>query len=393
LSNTTFEQLQWWNWKKPLDLLAAFSAIAFLIQIFISYKIWMPSQRLYPKISLIPGLEIGDTLLWILFSSLVLSLILTAFLNLKKWTIPALLLIWTVYYLQDVLVLQAWSFHYLMMLLLIWLANYFSAKDELSMQLMRVLMIGTYCWTGFHKLNFHFAEEVYPWLMSILPLTQPLEELTSLGYVLAAFELLLGLGLFLKISRRWTVYLITIFHLSILILLIADGWNYVVYTWNISMILFVWILFYPKRKQAALKWKVLKKAWQSYLFIFMFWIAPGLEPFGLWPYDLSMMMYTGLSTELEIEVDATLIHHQKIWECIPKEISDQFYKTETGYLLYTDDWTMHSLNVPSASSIHYQKDIARQLCDCLGSLEFKILPKKRWDRNEEVILEDCSLFE
>lgn len=384
------------NWRNPLDLIGALIAVAFIIQVFVSYSLWAPtSARLYPRLPILEGLSLHIVIHWAVFILLLSALGITAFFNYKRWTIPLFLIISFLYFAQDALCLQAWSYHYFAILFLLWVARQWPDQESKVLGLMRLLMIGTYFWTGFHKINIHFAEEVFPWLMSILPLTRALEEWTFLGYILAVFELLLGLGLCWRRSRLITIYTISLFHVGILVLLIVDAWNYVVYTWNISMILLVWILFHPKRiKKQAFEFNSLKKYLLSYAISFLFLIAPGLEVFDLWPYDLSMMMYTGLSTELEIKVDSNLVQSQKIWDCIPKSLAKQFYKSEGGYELYTDDWTMRQLNVATASSPAYQKEIAKQLCNCLGGgLSYRILRKKRWEKVEEQPIGDCSDFD
>lgn len=383
------------NWRNPLDLIGVLIALAFIVQIFVSYSLWAPTARLYPRLPIWEGFSLPTNIHWAVFVLFLVALGTTAFLNLKRWTIPLFLIISLLYFAEDALCLQAWSYHYFAILFLLWVAKQWPNQESKVLGLMRVIIVGTYFWTGFHKINLHFVEEVFPWLMSILPLTRGLEEWTSLGYVLAVFELLLGLGLCWRRSRLPTIYLISLFHIGVLVLLIVDAWNYVVYTWNISMILLVWILFHPKKvKNQAFEFNSLKKYLLSYVIAFLFLIAPGLQIVGLWPYDLSMMMYTGLSTELEIEVSPNLVQSQKIWDCIPKSIAAEFYKTESGYQLYTDDWTMRKLNVATASSPSYQKEIAKQLCDCLGGgLQYKILRKKRWEKIEEHPVGNCDDFE
>lgn len=385
------------DFRNRFDLIAALVCIAFMVQMFISYRLWMPLNRQYPMIPIfeILPLQMGSVMDFLLFWGFILGGIATALFNWKKYTIPFLFLIYLIWILQDIMRVQAWAYHYLVLLGLLWYYQCKKHKQSEVLFLLRFVMIMTYIWTGFHKINLHFAEVVFPWLMGIFPVFEKLGDISVLGYTLAVFELLLGFGLMWKCSRKAAVLLISAFHLIILVFLIADGWNYVVYPWNLVMIVLVWLLFWEQKQTDAPKRVAVRKFWPSYLIFFLYGIAPGLQPFNLWPYDLCQMMYTGLSLEMRLGFDGTAVTEGRIKSCIPTTALRQINPIGNNqWTLSMDDWTMAEFNLPTYPAKWYYKKIGKSLCRCVvGDSGFiELLQKSRWKRQDELIKIPCKVL-
>ena len=113
---------------KFIDINDKFAQIAFVIcmafiaQIFISYSFWEPTNRQFPMVPIFESipLSLGQTGNTILFWAFIMGLITTAFLDGKKYAILLLFGIYFIWVLQDVMRVQAWAYHYLLMLVLIW---------------------------------------------------------------------------------------------------------------------------------------------------------------------------------------------------------------------------------------------------------------------------------
>lgn len=382
---------------QPIQAIATLTALTFVLQLWISYSLWLPDGRQFPVISIFEALplQLPAGLQVLLFWLFQICLLLTAFSNFKKISLPLLLGIFVFLLLQDIMRLQAWTFHYIAILALVYIAVLWPERNAYVLWLLRFLMIATYIWTGFHKVNLHFADSVFPWLMGIFSATDPLGEIPALAYSSAIFEALLGVGLIWRKSRRITLWVLTFFHLGILILLIADGWNYVVYSWNVAMVGLLWILFYKADNIEYPKPAELSKWLPSYIIVFLFGIAPGLQPFGLWPHDMSLMMYTGLSEDMRIYFPLKNPTDEKIWSCIPKASIDNIHEEgDSTYSLNADTWTMKQMNVPTYPAEWYYRRVAKKLCNCLPEGSFiQVEHKKRWVIKDDIVKIQCTNFQ
>jgi len=384
------------DFRQAIQAIATLTALTFVLQLWISYWLWLPDARQFPVIPIFETLplQVGATMQFLLFWLFQICLLLTAFSNFKKISLPLLFGIFAFWLLQDAMRLQAWTFHYIIILALVYLAILWPKRQAYVLWLLRFLMITTYIWTGFHKLNLHFADSVFPWLMGIFNMTDPLGEIPALAYGSAIFEALLGIGLIWKKGRKLALWALTFFHFGILVLLIADGWNYVVYSWNIAMVGLLWILFYKAADISYPKPTELSKWLPSYIIVFLFGVAPGLQPFGLWPHDMSLMMYTGLSEDMRIYFPLKNPMDKKIWSCIPKgSINDIHKEKDSTYSLNADTWTMKQMNVPTYPAEWYYRRVAKKLCTCLPEGSFiEVEKKKRWDLKDEIVRIPCKDF-
>lgn len=377
------------------DQLALVICLAFIAQLFISFDFWGAGSRMFPLIPIFEYLpfQYGIVFNQLLFWSFIIALLVTAFLNFKKYSIPVLFVIYFIWLMQDVMRIQAWSYHYLLLLALLWIYHFRKYYPKEILFLMRFVMVMTYLWTGIHKINLHFAEVVFPWLMGIVPVFEKLGDISTLGYLLAIFEILLGIGLLWRKSRKITVVLITIFHLLILILLIIDKWNYVVYPWNLVIIALIWLLFWKKDEETEAKASSIWNFWPAYIVFFLYGIAPGLQPFNLWPYDLCQMMYTGLSTEMRFCFDEKSISLGTLGTCVPHTALRQIDPIgENKWSLNMDDWAMQEFNLPTYPAEWYYKRIGKKLCPCLNGSEgfIELVQKTRWRREDQLTRISCK---
>ena len=282
-----------------LDLIKIVIGIALVIQVLISYPLWLTTARAFPLVPIIGNstMKMNDFVHWLLFVMLTGASLFTAIFYKKKLFTYLLIGVLILMMLLDVTRIQAWTYQYLLILLVIGLYDFSTIfKDEeskivekeviksrrtkkskikggkskssqsstqttvisqvkmlgrkelypyflLSLQL---VLIFTYLWSGIQKLNIYFANDVFPWLMTSFSVLEPLGEYAYLGYGIAIIEALLGVGLFFSRTRKTTIWAATFFHLIILIQLIGLKWNSVVWAWNIAMIAFNWILFSDK---------------------------------------------------------------------------------------------------------------------------------------------------
>jgi len=371
-----------------------------LAQIALSWPLWFSGGgRTFPLLPLwghaqVPTASVWDSLqIGACLSALAFAGIYPA----KKYTIASILavLVWMI--AQDLNRLQPWSYFYLLALGLVAIAGNDGRLAERGLQ---VLLAAVYAWSGFNKLTPWFAEDNFPWFCDAFAWTRPLGAYPSLGYIVAAAELLLAPGLLWQKTRpvfRWAAIG---FHLFIALALSPLGldWNAVVIPWNVAMAGMVWVLFAegnnaaditPRLRVAAVKnlrHLVLPhraptpKTIATGAIFTLAWIMPALNIWHCWDESLSWKMYSNTQTEAVFFLGNGPFcpEIQPVWEK---------YAYDGGRKLLFDDWALDNLHVPAYNSRDAHQRLAHYLCPCTttdpeqsGLWSLRV---KRWDRSTE----------
>lgn len=374
------------------DSIVALIALTFIVQVFISYRLWEPSLRRFPIVPLWEGLplDFGKTIGFALFGLLVAFSGLLIVLRDKRPAILGWLLLVGLLVLQDILRLQAWVYQYSLFLGV----GYFYYKNAEKYAAAvwtcwRILFIATYFWAGIHKINPHFATDVMGWWMGIFKTTEKLGDYPAVGYAVAIGEALLAVGLILPRLRRPALWGLLALHTTILVFLIADGWNSVVYPWNGLMVFVGWLLFTQEPEQTEQSLAPRRFA-PTAVYLFLGGFAPLLHLGGYWPYNLSFTMYSGLAFEGYV-----VINDEGGGDCIPRKLWIElapYNMTQSSLLL--DDWSMWELNVPTFPEEGVLYRTAQRLCPCTaqygGAVAFERTyrtqrEKKTWEMPCEVV--------
>lgn len=356
---TTFFSLP----RNRFDTIIALVCVAFLAQVFISYRLWEPSARQFPVVPVFDwlSLQVGSSGNVAMFALLVGSTVVLAFASNKKYPLVVWLALMTLFVLQDILRLQAWAYQYILMFAIA--IAYYQNPDKYGKGVWwcwRLLFAATYFWSGAHKLNPHFAYTVYPWLVGIFKITAPLAPYAAGAYLIAVAEIILALALLWQRSRRIGLWGLLGLHTGILIFLIADGWNLVVYPWNALMILLGWLLFSAEAPESENTVRIARFT-PFYAFVFLCIPAPAMQIIGWWEYNMSFTMYSGLCMEgfivFNLDSDAS--------NCVPRKVRNEISSySDTQGIFLLDDWTMYELNVPTYPSESVLRRTANKLCDC-----------------------------
>jgi hypothetical protein len=224
--------------------------------------------------------------------------------------------------------------------------------------------------------------------MGIFECTKPLADYTSLGYGIGLFEILIGVGFFIRKTQHLSVILTTLLHGGILILLIGDNyWNTIVYPWNISMVGLVWILFW-KQEEGIIN----HSKRPNLVIIGLFGILPILDFGNYWVHELSFGMYSGVAIEGDLYFEDT-----PETNCLPTILDSQLlYQSETESALSLDDWGMQNLNIPPISTASSFEYTAKVFCKCLsennvrGGIEFSM--PYRWQDKDTVYQIPCEVL-
>jgi hypothetical protein len=282
-------------------------ALGLIAGLLLSPKLWV-STRTYPLTPLfgLPPLPYPvDYLLFGLFGVLLVG---AAVVRGKAAALlaAAALGLTLLFVLEDLSRLQPWFYQYSFMLAALCLYGWRRLGAEGALNACRLIIAGTYFWSGLQKANASFVGEVYPWLVE--PIVERLpaaawwtDALLMGAYAVPAVEAGIGLGLLVPRFRTPAIVVALAMHAFILFCLGPWGhdWNSVVWPWNVAMGAFVVVLFWrpPDEPSLLAVLKPERGPWLGTAFraatLVLFAIAPILSFFGLWHSYLSSSLYSG----------------------------------------------------------------------------------------------------
>lgn len=358
-----------WTPDQRLSVIYKSVCICFLIGIFITFPLWH-HDRLFPMVPFYTVFSnVGAGIHYSLLAVFLLTIISNVIWE-KSWLIIALIVAIILLVLLDQMRLQPWVFIYFLMFIPFIL--YFNLKGKadknISSQMLnyiRILLIGTYAWSGLHKFSTEFIENVYPVMMMGLFKVQQeswLIETKELGYGLAMVEVLIGLGLIFPSTRRWSVLMAIIQHLLIIAWVspIGGNTNYAILPWNVAMMLLVVFSAY-KTNDATRLWPAGLNSlkWSTALLVLFVWILPALNIKDKWDAYLSFNLYTERISHMFVA-----LRQQAIEEVDPEHLKYLAFDNliDEGKVIDIELWSFQELNVPVYPSPRVHRVIGRYFC-------------------------------
>ncbi|MFT5834441.1 MAG: hypothetical protein ACI97N_002080 [Cognaticolwellia sp.] len=367
--------------------------LGFITQILLSKELWYGESRLFflvPMFKTLP-LNIGNIGNMLLFIGLLLGLLIGVFYH-KRYLLIGVLGFIAILFLQDITRIQAWSYQYFLLFFILFIDWKKTTKETLPA--LQYILIFTYFWSGFQKINPHYVDSVHPWLFSAYDWSKPLAESTVLAYGTAIIETVLGIGLMFRVTQKIAVIGAISMHILVLSMIgpWALDWNSVVYPWNIVMIFLLIILFWHKNDKKTESPKPFLLTPQSSI-QWIILIAVGILPlfnilFNRFPETISMTMYNGATSELTV-----YFPENENPKCIPYEAKGDVYPALNGNLLSLDDWGVQELNVPVYDLPTYAQKFGKQFCDCVEdklNSGIRVTNIKRWQTKDSKIIEWIS---
>ena len=360
---------------KRLRLLRITVAAAFLGGILISLKLWFGLGRAFPRVPLVSGtpafLPQVDLLLSILLSA---ALVISIFSNRSRY-VTAVVVLTLLLILLDQNRLQPWVYQYLIMFaLLVFLEPLDSKKENAASVLLanQLVVALLYFWSGAQKLNWTFGHEVLPALLQAagihLPAVLP-SALPKIAIAAAAIEVLIGIGVIVRRTRRIAVVLAVALHFLVLILLAVAGRNSVVWPWNAAMMAMVVLLFWKFDESLVKKefwrWRASRPAHHlPKAVVLVCGLAPALSFVGWWDIYLSGALYSGNAPIAVVHVS------DRARNQFPPLAQRQMFTTSRGELMLPlYEWSMAELNVPVYPEVRVYRQLGRQLCSAAGYTE------------------------
>ena len=330
-----------------LQLIKHTILIGLLISVLLSLNLWA-GQRWFPKTSSFADFTGVPAPYDYINLITLLTLLFFSFISTSKTPIILLILFSIYLCFDDQNRLQPWFFNYL--LLLVVFLFYKQRVDEpnnytavlISMQILIALV---YIFSGLQKFNSHFVTDTYTWFIS--PLSNILNQrqmgiMMLFGKFVPHTEITIGLGLLIKPTRYIVLPAVILMHLFILVMLGPAGktYNYVVWPWNIAMIIIDLLLFASVKQERFFDIAFLFKGLCFYIVITLMLIFPLFSFQNKYDSYLSSSLYSGNTH------NCTLILTDNAYKKLPYYLKN-FVTTNTNYNILTiKKWVMAELHTP-----------------------------------------------
>jgi len=167
----------------------------------------------------------------------------------------------------------------------------------------------------------------------------------GMSIIVSLIEVFLGIGLWIPKLKNITWKLSIALHAAVLILLIIHKFNYSVYSWNIAMVLFSYILC--KRDPEVSVLNRIKQSTYIKIALFQLVLVPASHFIGLAGSKLSFDVYSGKYAYTYVYINPKMYtqlpeHLQKCCVLIDPEYGD--------YKLFIDVWAERKMK----ASIYYE---------------------------------------
>ena len=318
--------------------------------LLVSWKLWL-TDRVFPHLPCFEWLgPISQPWDKIFFVVYLLVIVACIFRPTCRWALGSVLGISVYLALQDQVRWQPWFYVYLLLLagFLHLPGRRWEGTGTAVLGLVRLILVGMYFWSGYHKLHpafdTMFAEtfvgglgERWPdWAIWFLERSQGIAPGLE---ILTAFLLLLPV----PVLRQAGVLMAVGTHLFILLLVGPLGMNNneVIWSWNICMLLVVPLAFW---QIPSFGWRELAVTPVRYLsgaVLILVGIMPAFSP-GDWDRYLSFHLYTGRGQRVMV-----VLNEQAV-ETLPEEVRPFLRPGASAGLheLRFKEWAYQELRVP-----------------------------------------------
>ena len=278
--------------------------------------------------------------------------------------IAAFLTVLGVFCLLDQTRLQPWVFLYAALLgtlaVFSWDSDDFAGRNR-ALNIARLIMAGTYLFSGLQKINANFVQNEFPWIVSpitdLVPAAAP--ALHWFGIAAPFIEVAFALGLLTRRFRRISLIAAVAMHVFILTMFGPVGldWNDVVWPWTAATAVLDILLFTGKQD---FSWRDIvwsgRNPYHAGIFV-MFVGLPVLSFANLWDSYLSAALYSGNIDQAEIYIS------DSGRDSLPAAIRGYLVHTaENTNVINIERWSFADLNVTSYPEVRAYKKIAKAVC-------------------------------
>lgn len=275
-------------------LLLKITCIYWLFTKLLTWRIWtinrvLPTAPVFEFLDNMPGaIHLG---LFVLSGLLMIALLV----NRHRWLLSALLITEVLLCLLDQNRLTPWEYFYVF-IIFVFIIN--TSSSPLIPTSIALILISTYFYGGLCKFNQGFLDVVWSKMILKYFLKVPAGIIAKkwiyyCGYFLAVGEITGGIGLLFKKTQARSAVALIIMHLFILLLFSPLGFSGYrpLWSWNISMVLFLYFIFLDRKNPPLNNFLILGKGWNK-LVVLCWAILPAASFFGYWDRNLSSNLFS-----------------------------------------------------------------------------------------------------
>ncbi|WP_406684435.1 hypothetical protein N1F78_01520 [Seonamhaeicola sp. MEBiC1930] len=307
--------------------------LAFMIPFFVCYELWF-SNRTFPLVPVFDNLFVpsfaGDIFLILLF-----SFFFVVFVFFPNWKIGLpIILIYVYWVLIDQNRIQNFFFEIILMVIAL---TQFKNNVVLSKKCILIILIGTYFWSGLHKLNPIFLGRWELGLSKRIPFVPDVLR-HVFTYLVPFLETSFGVLLIFTKTRKLGIWLLALMHSLILVTLIMSNYGFVVFPLNVFNVFIMFYLFYknPFNKESLFKINYAKtKVVMAIAIVF-----PVLNFFGIYDHILAFSYFSGKPKYARIYFSKSDSIKQ-----LPTNIYDSVREYNGLYYLDFNEWAGKTIKI------------------------------------------------
>ncbi|HVG28559.1 MAG TPA: DoxX family membrane protein [Pyrinomonadaceae bacterium] len=368
---------------------------AIICGLAISGRLWLSSPRSFPAAPVsdaLPGVPFPLDYLWLAAVVILLAAVIVS--PRPRKFVVAFLVAAGLLCLWDQTRWQPWFFQYYFMLAALCLgprADAGGGGNPAALNACRLIVAATYFWSGAQKINYSFAAEIMPALLSpyLRHLPRAFGVLPAvLGVAAPLVEVCAGVGLLTRRFRRAACLLALATNASALALLVPVGANVVVWSWNAAMAAFVVVLFWRDDASSARDILVGGKSPARVALLLLFGVMPLFSLFNLWDSYLSAALYSGNTSRAGVYVS------ESMKERLPARARGSVRRVGDRNLLSLLRWAQAEFNVPPYPEPRVYFRLARRVCaDAESASDAVLVIEGRpgiFDGKRESTFHDCG---
>lgn len=230
-----------------------------------------------------------------------------------------------------------------------------------ALNIARLIMAGTYLFSGMQKINLNFMQNEFAWIVSpitdVIPAAAP--ALHWLGIAAPYIEVAFALGLLTRRFRRVSLIAAIAMHVFILGMFGPFGlnWNSIIWPWTAAMAVLD-ILLFTGTQQFSWRDIVWSGPHPYHAAVFAMFVALPLLSFtNRWDSYLSAALYSGNLTEADIYLN------DSGRDSLPAKFKAYLVHTsEDTNVLNIQRWAIEDLNVMPYPEVRVYEKLARQVC-------------------------------
>lgn len=344
-------------------------AVSFLIPLAFVWR-FFAGERFYAHTPIHPALgELPAAVDWAALTFIALLLVWVSLTKLERLPLGLFLVFSFVFSLWDQSRWMPYFYQYFFMMLAVY--SFRPDEDESGevervKNTLRIICASIWIWSGLHKIGAIYVLVGYPWMMK--PFLDILPEALHGPLLLTSFLSPLvesggALCLFFPKTRNFGVLLLTAMHVVILVIFGPAGlnWNPSVWSWNVAMICFLWLLFFRARGSG---WSILFGSGKLFgdkivhrTVMTMFLLLPALNNAGYWDDFLSHCLYSWNTREAEIVVEP------EAESLLPAELRKEIRREAQPPVIPFLEWSFRLFNSPPYHSYRVFHSVFGKLCE------------------------------